>query len=439
MSFNSFALLVLCTLPLFACQKGDLSDLEQEAAISAVEIEKIRVESVTPLQADNLNIFIPIGKTLQFRAMGLRRDGSSVDVSNILNLTWSTSNASVGQVNQTGLFTAVSADPEQIEVSAQFGSLVTDPALVSVFSAAASSLSIVDPKGVAWGLNATPTTNLNKCSVNPFSAVINYGNGRSWPAAANEITWSSGPVDPNFRIASNGKAFIKGDYTASSVTISATMTAPPTSALTLSFNVGGPNPTSIRVSPPTYTLAPSESLQFEAVAIRSDNTEDPITDVVTWSVLDPTKLSLSGNGYVTASSVVGSTSIEAVCDSNSDPVIKGVSSVTISENSVDRVEIIRDNRVTPDGYLAVPLTSIPPTVITLRGRVYFRNGDFRDLVDGEPTWEVRNLGAVVLNLPDASEGTFTTTVAGYAEVIMTYQGKTDDLVIKINGPTTQNP
>ena len=235
------------------------------------------------------------GASQQFTATGQFSDGSSRVLTT--SLTWSTSDASVASISNTGLANALVAGV--VTITAKSGT-ISGTATLNVTGAGANLVSI----SVAPAASSVPVHTTEQ-----FSATGSYADGSSSDLTA-LVTWkSSSTAVATVDINGNVTAVAPGTSTISAsiggVTGSTTLT------------VNAPTISSISITPVDLTLAIGINQQFTATATYSDGSAQDLASGVTWSSSSSSVASINGSGVATTAGA-GQTTITATVGSLSD-------------------------------------------------------------------------------------------------------------------------
>jgi Bacterial Ig-like domain (group 2) len=288
----SMLLLLLCVLYLIA---ANLSGCGAARVDSSAQASK-RVTSVIIAPADP---HIALGKDQQFSATALFNDGSKTDVTHLA--AWSSAQSKIATVGGGGLASSQAVGSTSIvalyqAVSASSTLTVNPAALVSI---------TVAPQGVSL----TPNHSVQ------LSATGTFSNG-STEDLTSAVLWLSSPTG----IVAIGPGGMLTAQALGTATVSATsnaLSAPDT------VTVVAPTLQSISITSGKDSIPSGESLQLSATGQYNDGSTQDLTTSVQWASSNPTILSLSSSGVVTAKAI-GSATVTGAAGT-----IKGATPLTV--------------------------------------------------------------------------------------------------------------
>lgn len=207
-----------------------------------------------------------VGQSQQLSATALYSDGSNKDVTT--SVTWSSSDSTIASVNSAGM----------VKANAQ-GSVSVSALLSGV-------------KGTANVSSQTGAASVTGLSVTPASASVGVGTTMNFVATATTSDHSTQNLTASVNWSSS-------DPTIASVDSTGAMTALKTGVATITATSGSFTATSlvtittatlqsIYLLPGSSSVAAGESQQFSAYGIYSDNSQQDLTNVVSWSSSDTT-------------------------------------------------------------------------------------------------------------------------------------------------------
>ena len=275
------------------------------------------------------NPTLPVGTTLQFKAIGYFNDETNRDISS--QVAWSSSDPTVATVDENGLAKAISTGTTIIQATSSIpptypGGSVGSTTL-TVSSASLSSLSISPsnpslPAGVTQQLTAMGT----------------YNDGTSYDLTG-QVTWSSSDASVA-TINSSGfaTAITPGTTTLSivfgGVSGSTTLTV---NSATLSALIVGP------ANPAITSIPVGVTGQFIATGTYSDGKSFDITNQVSWSSSDPSIGAISNNGLAIGIAP-GATTLTA-----SSGGISGNTNLTVNSATLSSIVVTPANPSIPVG------------------------------------------------------------------------------------------
>jgi len=229
---------------------------------------------------------VPLGTTVQLKALGVYTDGHTRDLTS--SVSWSSSPQGVVDVNASGL--AIGLKLGTATVNARSGS-ITGTGTLTVSAALLTSIAITAGK-VTMPLGTTQQ----------MAATGTYTDHNTRDLT-NSVSWSSAPGHI-VSITSRGVAGAKALGTA---IISATEDGISARA---SLTVSPPALTTISISPPNPTIPLASSLQLTTIGSFTDGSTQDLTRSVAWSVDNASILGLGSTGNATGQRV-GSTDVKA--------------------------------------------------------------------------------------------------------------------------------
>ena len=254
--------------------------------------------TVTALQITPATASIPVGLEQSFVATAFLSDGSSLDITNNVALSWSSSNPAIatiasGGTSNNGLATGVTVGNAIITASGTAnGTHFSATAALTVTSA------------VVTALQVTPATaSVPVGFEQPFVAIASLSDGSSRDVTSNAaLSWrSSDPaiatVDSGSTVRSNkglatgvaqGAVIITATAIVNGTTFSATAQLAVTSAVVAA----------LQITPPTASIPVGLEQSFVATAFLSDGSSRDITNNValSWSSSNPTIATIASGG-----------------------------------------------------------------------------------------------------------------------------------------------
>lgn len=265
---------------------------EVNTTITVTDAELTLISITTP------TLSVGKGQKIQFTANGTFTDNSIVDMSSDVN--WTSSDSTIGDIDTKGLLTTL--DLGSTQVSATINNIISDVINVTVNPAVVVSIDITPSSAQILRLDTVD-----------FTANGTYSDGTTRDIT-NLVTWSSSDTSI-VSISSWGQSGRATGLLEGNATITATINSVEKNA---SIDVIEGTLTSISITIPSQIEeGRTGSLSAEGTYTNGANgiTKD-ISSIVTWSSLDSSIASVSGN---TATGVgIGSTDIVATLNGQSD-------------------------------------------------------------------------------------------------------------------------
>jgi uncharacterized protein YjdB len=285
--------------------------------LNAGQKPKLRSIIVSPSSTS-----LPVGRTLQFTAWGIYKDGSTVELTD--SVTWTSSNTSIATVSDTGLGTGVAVGgPVTVtatldKMSGTSRLIVTEAVLSSIaITPAAASV----PAGMAQ----------------PFTVRGIYSNGTTIDVT-HSVTWTSS----NTSIATVDETGLgAGVAVGGPVTLTATLgSVSGTSQLTVTAAVL----TSLAVTPAAASVPAGMTQPFTANGSYSDGTTVDLTNNVTWTSSDTALATLSDMGLGIGAAAGGPVTVTATLGS-----VSGTSQLTVTAAVLTSLAVTPATAVVPAG------------------------------------------------------------------------------------------
>ncbi|HEX8438170.1 Ig-like domain-containing protein, partial [Archangium sp.] len=230
---------------------------------------KVRSITVSPSSTA-----VPVGRTVQFTAKGVHKDGTTVDLTD--SVTWTSSDTSIATVSGTGLGTGVAV-----------GGPVT---LTATFEKMSGTARLIVTDAVLSSIAITPAVESVPAGMTQqFTASGIYSNGTTIDVT-DSVTWTSSDTS----IATvDGTGLGKGVRVGGHVTLTATLgNVSGTAQLTVTQAVL----TAIALTPATASVPAGMTQQFTANGSYSDGTTVDITNNVTWTSSNTSIATVSDRG-----------------------------------------------------------------------------------------------------------------------------------------------
>ena len=261
------------------------------------------------------------GNTEQLTATGVYSDNSTQALTS--QVTWSSSDTTVGSVSAAGVLTGVKAG--SVTLTATLGA-ISGAGSVSVTAPALSSITVSPAAfSIASGQNKQ------------LSATGFYANGTSQDVT-NQVTWNS----QNTGSATVSSSGLVSGVSAGSATITASIGSTTGTAVA---TITTAQLQSITITPLTASVASGQTQQFMANGIFSDGSQTDITNAVTWNSSDTTIATINAAGLASGVSA-GTASISATSGSvtSATPATLTVTSAILTE-----IDIAPDGQYIPVG------------------------------------------------------------------------------------------
>ena len=267
---------------------------------------------------------IAANTTQQFSAVGTFNDGSTRNLTG--QAAWTSSNtafATIGPSN--GLAKGLTSGTTSI--SATVGSITNTP----------PGVNLTVTNATVTAITVTPTgRSIAPGSKLAFTATGTFNDGTTQVITAS-VAWTSQTTS----VATIGAGGTATAVSAGTTNITATLsgvigTAP--------LTVTGATLSSIAITPTSTVLAPASTLIYQATGTYSDGSTQNISNVVTWSSLNPAVASISVAGQATGQSA-GSTTIKAQLGSTSN-----TSNVVVESSALQTITV------------STPISTIPAQV-----------------------------------------------------------------------------
>ncbi len=304
---------------------GVTVDESSVAAINVLPVEMVMfsgTQTPVPVMAN--------GTQQQMRAVATFKDGSTLDVTGVEGIAWSSTDAAVATiVPETGLMTTTG--PGSTTVTAALGSQQGSTSL-SVATATLQSL-VVAPNNAQVALGGFQ----NVVALATFLAADNITLFQQ--DVSNAATWS---VDANATVNYvNGLQEVASGVTTGTANLSASFTVPGGSPVggAATLNVSNAQLATISLVPGSAAVPLDGSRQFLATGNFTDGSQEDLSLLATWGSSDDAITTVSPFGFTSASGP-GQTSIRA---SFLNPVtgnpVAGAGSVVVNPGALARIDI----------------------------------------------------------------------------------------------------
>lgn len=260
--------------------------------------------------------FLPVNTSQQFTATGTYKDGSTRDLTTLVN--WASSSTAAATINASGLANGVAAGSTTI--SASLGGIKGSTNL-SVTAPTISSI-VVTPDGLTLGIGIGQQ----------YTATAIYSDGSTQDLVSG-VTWSSSAPG----VASISSSGLATTLAAGTATITAKVgSLSDTTALT----VVAARLMSISVSPSPVSIALGTNQQFSAVGSFDDGSTQLLPSV-TWSSSSSSVATVSATGFATA---VGTGTATVTAASGS---VSGTAALTVTGAAVTSLTVTPANSNMP--------------------------------------------------------------------------------------------
>lgn len=381
-----YFLLAAFFMLLYACDSDSkFKDIEEAINRNKYDVTEIIVRPTKTItvgnEAGSGTTYLPLDYTEQFKAAGITSAGEEIDIS--ADITWSSSNSNVAQVNQSGVVTTF-GNSGPVSIVAQLAS-IQGQAAVQVSAEPLTALEIA-----VEGQVVTTPYDVDVCTPVQFSALGTYGASEPKRYVTHLVGWvvtHTDPADPTMTLDPISRVFNqdnkKGLYGAWSTTASVkaelSVSLDTIESSPLELNVQG-SVSEINISPNGATIPLSGTQQFTASGKYSsaDASTSDFTDAALWSTADSTFVNVSDSnpGLVTGVGV-GSPSLEVSCGGENDFV-----TVTVT----DAVKLERISIDYMDDFIEMTQNETIP----LKAFAYYSDGSSNEITkDDNTNWSVR--------------------------------------------------
>ena len=389
---------------LFGCKEGDPTALKQ-----AVKAADLNVASISVQPLDGV---ITTGPEfpVQFTAIGHRPDGSTVDVTKIVE--WTSSDTAIATINTDGQASTVTDGV--VTISAGLASLSGSTSLTAS-SEPLLSIAIYADTGTPNILSVSACKNLQ------LKAIGTYADGvRDIIPITDYVTWA---------IVSGNGSFSDDDYGLLSTNSDGVISVQ--ASLGIDSPVTDVNVTAdlntISITPLSKTIRINEPFQYTATGTYSDNSVVNITGNVLWSSDNTTVANFinpeTEKGLITGLAL-GSTSVTAACGIS----VSSAASLTVSDQVLDYLRFEG-----PNGNEILAFSTVVDAISQITLRAYYTNGENRDVTD-DADWSLLEgtpAGIITVNNTN-NKGRITALAVGQANVRVVYQQREKVLQVTVN-------
>jgi YD repeat-containing protein len=283
------------------------NDSPQTASLSGTGIALTSI-SVTPA-----NPSVPNGLQQSFTATGTYSDNSQQNLTS--TVSWSSSSLTIATINSAGVASTLAQGSTTIKA---MSGAISGSTTLTVTAPVLQSIAVTPPNpSVALGLTE------------PFTATGNYSD-HSQQNLTSTVTWSSSSLT----IATINSAGVASTLAQGSTTIKA-MSGAISGSTTLT--VTAPVLQSITVTPPNPSVALGLTEPFTAMGNYSDNSQQNLTNTVSWSSSSLTIATINSAG-VASTLAQGSTTIKAMSGA-----ISGSTTLTVTAPVLQSITVTPPN------------------------------------------------------------------------------------------------
>ncbi len=297
--------------------------------------------------------FLKAGGTLQFTAIGVYDDGSSVQLTD--QLTWRTSDSAVAAISQDGLVTAVAKGSAEIRV--ERGDLMSPSVVIQVWDAELVAVQIEPPGGTLHAGSAV-TLSLEATGVFSDGATVELTKIASW--ASSDPTLAT--VDGGLVSAMNksGVARITAEFGGI------------TSQAALVHLLPSSDIDSIEVTADDDSVPAGFTIALTAMATYADGRMVDVTHDAIWQSLNQSVVTVGAHG-VASGLAVGTATINATLDG-----VTGSRNLTVTDALLEKLMLEPESATLPVG-VTQPFVAMGA----------FSDGTTKD-VSAQVTWEISN-------------------------------------------------
>lgn len=282
----------------------------------------VNTANVVSVSLQPANSTIANGTNLQYTAIATFNDGSTLNVTIVSGVNWTSSNSSVATIGPlSGL--AVSKGVGSTMVGVSFGTF-SDSSMLTVSNATIQSIAL---SPVTPSTAAGTTVRFAATGIFSDGSSQNITNVSNWQSSDTTIaTVSNSPG--NFGLASA--------IAAGSANISASFTSPggPTASGSTALTVTSATLLSIDVTPTTAVISPSGTVQYFATGTYSGGPPQNLTSVVAWASSMTSVATVNSTGSATGVSA-GTTNITATLGSVTSPSVP----LTVSSSTLVSIAV----------------------------------------------------------------------------------------------------
>ncbi|WP_293745950.1 Ig-like domain-containing protein [uncultured Paraglaciecola sp.] len=348
---------------------------------------QVTVKALTDLVISPIVMTLVIGSSEQLNVTGQYTDNSNENLNS--SVTWESSDPSVASISTSGVLLAISEGTTSITASFQ-GISETLPIRVLQDFVSLSVTEVTSPLKIAETFQLIATSTLANGSSQDSTSLA------SWSVADSEV----------LNVSDTG---LVTALSAGTTSVTATF-----EGLSTQQNISVKALTALAISPTTVTLAIASSQQLSLSGIYSDNSNETLTNGITWQSSNPSIASISNTGVVLGISV-GTVSITAGVGELSSNL-----NVTISPATLQSIVVS-----SPIIQIAAGLTS------NFSAKGIYSDGTEQDL-SNQVVWSVSDSTIASIN---SETGLLTALQTGSVSAIASKQGLTSSLSISVSAAT----
>jgi uncharacterized protein YjdB len=323
---------------------------------------------------------IPRGRTQAFTATGHYSDGSTQDLTAVA--TWTSSAPTVASISAPG--SAFGANVGSANITAAHQSVTSSPASLQVTSAVIDSIAL-SPATVSMPVGRT--AQLTATATWSDGTTTDVTGTATWASSGAAATVNAGLVTA----AAQGTANVTG--TQGGVTSSPTVVTVTPAVVD-----------SVAVSPAAASIPRGRTQAFTAQATWSDGTTTNVTSTATWTALDTSVATMSGN--VATGANTGTSGITATFNGVTSPA----GTLTVTPAVVDSISVAPTSLSLPRGRTS-----------QLNATATWSDGTTSN-INSVAAWASTSANATV------SAGLVTAANEGSAQITATHQGVTSNAV-----------
>ena len=386
--------------------------------VSAQTTLTVTSASLSSMLVTPANSAVIVEQNKQFTATGVYSDGSSANVTALVNWTSSDNAIALPNANMTsssGLIAAVAAGT--VQISARIGDISAATTL-TVSSTTLSAVSVTP-------LTASVAVQLNR----QFAATAIYADG-STANITDSVVWASADTQiATLNTNGNANSGLATGQDSGSVQISATYTstAGDSTSGAATLTVTSASLSSISVTPENPSVVAGLTRQFNAVGTYSDGSTADLTTQANWTSADVSVASM--NPSLAANSGVA-TGVSA-----------GMSVIQASFSAIDGSTTLTVNNATLAGIEVSPANASASvndsTQFTATGS--YSDGSSANITD-TVIWTSGNTAVAVMNANGQSDsGRSTAMSAGVADITATLGAEQSSAMLTVNTALANNP